>query len=723
MDPLLATYVAESRELLQDMETLLLGFARGQGTAEDVHAVFRAAHTIKGSAGLFGLDPIIEFMHGVETVLDEVRERGEVVAPELATVLLECQDHVSLMVEALEGDGLDRLDLSAGASLRSRLEAVAGTRVVTPSAPPPADTGTSVAPATMREWSVSLRFGPEVFRNGMDPLSFLRYLETVAEILTVEASLHGVPAADEFDPESCHLGFDLRIATTVSQAEIEDVFAFVRQDCEVRVVSGGIPASSVVEALVARSDVGSDEPLGEILAQAGAVSREELQRGLDAQRAHQEAVAEGAPPRLGQILVEQGAVDPALVQVAMEKQKNARDTKGGEARFIRVDADKLDRLINRIGELVIASAGIGIAARRAGEATMTEAASTLADLVEDVRDGAMQLRMVPIGATFNRFQRVVHDVARDLGKDIGLVVTGGDTELDKTMVERITDPLTHLIRNAMDHGIETPEARLDAGKPARGTVHLNAFHDSGSIVIEVSDDGAGLHRDRIVAHATRRGLIESDRGMTDTEVWNLIFAPGFSTAAKVSNLSGRGVGMDVVKRNIQELRGSVEIDTRAGAGTTIRLRLPLTLAIIDGFLVAVGDATFVVPLDIVEECVELTDTARTETHGRHFINLRDRVLPFIALRDHFGIDGPRARRQNILVVRQGDERVGLVVDELMGEAQTVIKPLGRLFRTVKGIGGSTVLGDGRVALILDVPTLLEHVRAGSASGQRWTAAA
>jgi two-component system chemotaxis sensor kinase CheA len=273
----------------------------------------------------------------------------------------------------------------------------------------------------------------------------------------------------------------------------------------------------------------------------------------------------------------------------MEKQKSARDAKGGDARFIRVDADKLDWLINRIGELVIAGAGIGIAARRAGEATLVEAASTLADLVEDVRDGAMQLRMVPIGATFNRFQRVVHDVARDLGKDIGLAVTGGDTELDKTMVERITDPLTHLIRNAMDHGIEAPDARLAAGKAARGTVHLNAFHDSGSIVIEVSDDGAGLHREKIVAHAIKRGLIESDRGMSDGEVWNLIFAPGFSTAAKVSNLSGRGVGMDVVKRNILELRGSVEIDTREGAGTTIRLRLPLTLAIIDGFLVAVGD--------------------------------------------------------------------------------------------------------------------------------------
>ena len=302
-------------------------------------------------------------------------------------------------------------------------------------------------------------------------------------------------------------------------------------------------------------------------------------------------------------------------------------------------------------------------------------------------------------------------------------VSGADTELDKTMVERIADPLTHLVRNAMDHGIESTELRLSRGKPAAGSLKLNAYHDAGSVVIEVSDDGGGLNRDRILTKARERGLISPDQNLSDKDVWNIIFEPGFSTAEKISNLSGRGVGMDVVKRSINDLRGTVDIESHEGAGTTIRIRLPLTLAIIDGFMVGVGSSVFVVPLDMVEECIELTTNAREETRGHDYINLRGKVLPFIVARDMFHINSAAGRRQNILVLRNGDQRAGLVVDDLMGEAQTVIKPLGKLFRDVKGVCGSTILGDGRVALILDVPSLLERAQHTASASHRLKTAA
>jgi len=296
---------------------------------------------------------------------------------------------------------------------------------------------------------------------------------------------------------------------------------------------------------------------------------------------------------------------------------------------------------------------------------------------------------------------VVHDVARELGKDIGLAISGEDTELDKTVVEKIGDPLTHLVRNAMDHGIESPELRAARGKPARGTVSLHAYHDSGSIVIEVSDDGGGLNRERILAKGIERGLVEAGKAMTDSEVFALIFEPGFSTAEQVTNLSGRGVGMDVVKRNIAALRGSVDIASQPEVGTTVIVRLPLTLAIINGFQVAVGRSVFVVPLEMVEECVQFSCE-----EGHDYTNLRGEVLPFIRLRELFRLPGQPGPRENIVVVRHASQKFGIVVDSLLGEAQTVIKPLSRLFGQVEGISGSSILGSGEVALILDVPTLI-----------------
>jgi len=371
-----------------------------------------------------------------------------------------------------------------------------------------------------------------------------------------------------------------------------------------------------------------------------------------------------------------------------------------------VQAAKLDQLIDLVGEMVIASAGANMLARRSSETALVESTSVITMLVEQIRDSALQLRMVQIGETFTRFQRVVRDTSRELGKDIELVISGSEAELDKSVVEKLGDPLMHLVRNALDHGIEAPEVRVAKGKPARGTLRLNAYHESGSIVIEIIDDGAGMNRAKILSKAHERELISANQTLTDKEIFGLIFEPGFSTADKITNISGRGVGLDVVKRNITALRGSVEVESKEGLGSIFRIRLPLTLAIIDGFLVGVGKASYVIPLGTVVECIELSETERAQTLQHQYINLRGEVLPFVRLREQFEIAEPGGKRENIVVTQYAGQKIGLVVDELMGEFQTVIKPLGSIFKHIKGIGGSTILGSGEVALILDVQSLV-----------------
>jgi two-component system, chemotaxis family, sensor kinase CheA len=370
-----------------------------------------------------------------------------------------------------------------------------------------------------------------------------------------------------------------------------------------------------------------------------------------------------------------------------------------------VHADKLDQLIDLVGELVIAGASANMLAMKSGQSELVETTSVLSRLVESIRDSALQLRMVQIGDTFTRFNRVVRDVSKDLGKEIELVISGAETELDKTVVERIGDPLMHLVRNSLDHGIEPAAIRLERGKPACGRVTLNAYHDSGIIVIEVSDDGGGLNRDKIRAKAVERELIGAGDTLADADIFKLIFEPGFSTVDKVSNLSGRGVGMDVVRRNILALRGTVEVASVEGQGSTFTIRLPLTLAIIDGFLVGIEKSSYVIPLDSVVECIE----HKNLTGDRDFLNLRGEALPFVRLRELFECEGQAPSRESIVVVQFAGRRAGIVVDQLMGEFQTVIKPLGRMFANLRGIGGSTILGSGEVALILDVAALVNIV--------------
>ncbi len=750
LDQARQTFIVEARELLRSMEETLLSLETAPEDRDTVDALFRAMHTIKGSAGIFDFDPIVTFSHVVENVLNDMRN-GKVTADhDLIALLLSCDDHIDALVDrvAEQGAAPDAELLARGDGLIDQLHVY-----MVPEEKPGASPEASGMPVPLRavahagaskvkndNWHISLRFGRDVLRNGMDPLSFLRYLGTLGEVVSMTALFDTMPDAAEMDPESCYLGLEMDFKSNAYKETIANVFEFLHGDCRIRILPPRSQISEYIDLINASPE--DKTRLGELLVSSGALTRAELEEGLqiqrcpagesfqtcvykadgncDGSRCHHDpalrcrfdAAPDETPPRqkLGEILVEEGLVQREIVVSALEKQKQNREGRQGERKFIRIQADKLDHLINLVGELVIAGASASLLAQREGNAALQEAASSVSRLVDEIRGSALQLRMVPIGETFSRFKRLVHDLSRELEKEIELVISGVETELDKTVIERIADPLTHLVRNAIDHGIESAERRLALGKPGKGTVRLNAFHDSGSIVIEVSDDGAGLSRDKILKTALERGIVNPDQELSEREIHNLVFEAGFSTAGKVTNLSGRGVGMDVVRRNVETLRGMAEIESQEGAGTTIRLRLPLTLAIIEGFLMSVGSAFYVVPLDMVVECVELDE--RRAPRGRHYIDLRGEVLPFLRLREQFREQGKSSRRENVVVVQYAGKKAGLVVDGLMGEFQAVIRPLGRIFSGLKGISGTTVLGSGEVALILDVPELVQLAKGG-----------
>lgn len=722
IDEARGTFFEEAQELLRQMEQILLAFEIGTQNEEAVNELFRAAHTIKGSAGLFRFEGIVSFTHVVESVLDRLRSGALEADDGLLGLLLESGDHIGTLVAAAASDSPPLEAVQAfGNALVARLETFLPRPAETPLAgeflpePEPALAASGAGPLGGADtWHLSLRFGADVLRIGMDPLAFIRYLTTLGDIVHIETLCDALLPIEDFDPEACYLGFELDLRSAASRQEIEAVFEFVQDDAQIRI----LPPHARVEdyiALIAELPEESSR-LGEILVAGGALTRRELEQALRAQ-------AQDAPERrLGEILTDAGAVHEQVVEAALDKQKRGEERRAAESRSVKVPADKLDCLIDLVGELVIAGAGTQLLANRSRLGELAESASQVNRLVEEVRDAALRLRMVQIGEVFNRFPRVVRDVSRELGKDIELKISGAETELDKSMVERLGDPLMHLMRNAMDHGLETAEERLARGKPARGTVGLAARHESGSIVIEVRDDGRGLDRERILRKAIEKGLVQESQSLEDGEVYQLILQPGFSTAEKVTNLSGRGVGMDVVKSSIEALRGSIEIQSQAGEGTCMRLTLPLTLAIIDGFLVGVGCARFVLPLEMVVECIELP--AGDGAGDRDYLNLRGQVLPFLRLRELFEVPHPAPRRQNVVVVQYGGRQAGLAVDSLMGECQTVIKPLGVLFEKLRGISGSTVLASGEVGLILDVPQLIqlatarEGVQIGNAARQR-----
>ncbi|PAS96826.1 MAG: chemotaxis protein CheA [Candidatus Dactylopiibacterium carminicum] len=633
--------VEESRELLDAMDAALLALEKGGRDTEHINAVFRAAHTIKGSAGLFGLALIVDFTHIAESVLVRVRNGEIPLDPDLLSLLFDCGAYLRDLIDALaESTHPTDPDAAQRATLIAGLHTYLGgppASVATTSETPRNDEGGA------QRWSIHLGFYADALRDGMDPLSFIQYLERLGDLHDIRTDISRLPALADLDPESCYLQFDLLLETQATREEIASTFEFVAEGSDIRIEPAALQASPVLP------------PPGEI-------------HLADIDR----------PP-------------------ATERRGGLRQT------MVKVEARKLDELIDTVGELVIAAASGRMFVGKKQFDAVHEVMGEIEKLVEQIRNKSLNLRMTPIGDIFQRFPRIVRDVAKDLGKKIELSISGADAELDKSMIEKLADPLLHIVRNAIDHGIEPVEQRLDAGKSPEGRLRLHAYQDSGSIVIEVSDDGRGLNQARIRAKAIENGLINADAMLDDQATFALIFQPGFSTAEVVSDLSGRGVGMDVVRRNIEQLRGEIEIESVPGHGTTFRIRLPLTLAIIDCFQVAVGNANFAIPLELVVECIELEEALE----DYRIVNLRGEPLPYITLADIFHIAPQPAAIRCMVVVQSGRQRAGILVDRLVGELQAVIKPLGYLLQGVRGLGGATILGDGKVALILDVPALLD----------------
>ena len=696
-------FMEEATDLLEGMEDALLEMENSPDDSDLINAVFRAAHTIKGTGGVFGFDHVEAFTHVAENVLDKVRDREIEVGTDLVALLLKCRDHIGHLVESAVNDeerpedDVMQKDAELLTGLKSFLEMdesdshdiCAGEEPVEQ-----IDTGRLVE---TDNWHISLRFDAEVLQNGMDPLSFMRYLNKIGHVVSVTTILDALPEMAELDPELCHLGFEVDLQTEADKEQIEQVFEFVREMARIHILP---PRANIHHYAAMMDELSDDEQrLGELLVASGTLTQRELDEVLTSQQEK----SNDDKTLIGEALVKENIVRKEVVDIALDKQSKAKKRKAA----LRVDADKLDKLINLVGELVIAGATTNLQAERLEDEHLLESTSQMSRLVEEIRDNALTLRMVQIGETFNRFQRVVRDVSKEIGKNIVLEISGADTELDKTVVEKIGDPLMHLVRNAMDHGIESSADRHATGKPERGTLRLNAFHDSGSIVIEVSDDGKGLSKDAILAKAIEKGLVEPGHNLSDKEIYRLIFEAGFSTAEQVTNLSGRGVGMDVVRRNIEALRGSVDVDSTPGQGAIVSIRLPLTLAIIDGFLVGVGNSSYVIPLDMVIECIELNDEERQDAE-QGYISLRGEVLPYLRMRDVFSENCARPDRESIVVVQYGNQRAGFVVDELLGELQAVIKPMGKILQGVKGISGTTILGSGDVAVILDVHNLVQR---------------
>jgi two-component system chemotaxis sensor kinase CheA len=647
----------EAQELLEQIEQGLLDLSHNPGDKELVAAVFRALHTLKGSGAMFGFDALAGFTHHCETAFDRVR-KGEVTAtPDLVAAVLNAMDHMRALAEGRP------CDASVGDALLVELErvvAAAGGTQTTASAeevsqaPRPDDADRD---PSLKTWRVTFTLAQDVLVNGTRPLPMLDELRALGEC-RIRALTDAIPPLEALTPTHCHLGWEVVVTTDQPRSTIEDIFMFVVDDMTLD-----------ISEVLPEAPLAAEEPSAPAAAAASSTP--------------QPAAAQPDPD-----------VAPAAANA---------DAKAARAdASVRVPAQRLDELMDRVGELVIAQSRLKQIASASQDMNLRSVAEEIEHLASELRDSMMSVRMVPVAQLFSRFRRLIHDLSRDTGKEIELITEGETTELDKTVIERLADPLIHLIRNSADHGLETPEERLAAGKPAQGRIILAARQAGAEVVITVKDDGRGVNRDRVRAKAEENGLLAPGAVISDAELLQMIFQPGFSTAAKVTNLSGRGVGMDVVKRTIEGLRGALELSSPAGEGSQVALRIPLTLAIIDGLLVRVGTARYVIPLSAVEECLELTPEQDVRSTGRSVLTLRDQLVPFMRLRSMFNTKTPPDAYQKIVVVSTGGERVGLVVDQILGDHQTVIKPLSVFHSEVGAFSGATILGDGGVALILDV---------------------
>ena len=648
------TFRQEAGELLDQLEQSLLDLEQKPSDGDLVNSAFRALHTIKGSGAMFGFAEVAGFVHEFETAFDKVRKGQREATPELIAVALDAKDHVHALIADPKTPGGDAILVA--------LRRIVNADGAPTTAATTAETSAVAVANGPKSWRIRFKLPADALANGTSVAPLLDEIRAIGPA-RIRVLTDDVPPLELIDPEVSYLGWEVELESeTDPTGAIDDVFLFVRDGMEL-----SIESLAAAEPAMAGADIVLDEPLMEM--------------------------------PTSEIVAERPAAAAGKPAAAAAEKPNAGSS-------LRVAAERLDELMDRVGELVIAQARLSQMAANSSDGNLKTIAEELERLSSGLRDTTMGIRMVPIGSLFSRFRRLVHDLSRELGKEIEFITQGEDTELDKTMIERLADPLVHLIRNSVDHGLENAERRAAAGKPTTGTVRLSAVYSGAEVAISVSDDGAGLDAARIRAKAEESGLITADTKLTDQELYQLIFAPGFSTAKEVTSLSGRGVGMDVVKRTIDGLRGAIDLSTVPGKGTTATLRLPLTLAIIDGMLVRVGNGRYTIPLAAVEECVELPDGLEQQSRGRNFLDIRGSLVPYLRLREVFGTQTPLEPHQKVVIVSSGEGRVGLVVDQIIGNNQTVIKQLSKLHSGIKSFSGATILGDGTVALILDTAHLV-----------------
>jgi two-component system chemotaxis sensor kinase CheA len=669
----------EAREILVDLESALLELNDNRGDQELVGRVFRGLHTIKGSGAMFGFESMAAFTHNLETAFDEVRNGRLQIGSELIDLTLSALDQIRAMIEetgeatadsAVCTEILDKVRSLAGIKVKppekAKTAAVdSGAETASQATASTSGTNVGTVDGPVREWSIHFAPGPDFMLNGTNPLLLLHELKQLGG-LAVRASMAAIPPLAELDPERCYISWEMILATAAELDAIRDVFIFVEDGCELTIEPASIPAEE-------------------------SAAEEAAPRTARAAR----PAADQAPP-----------TEADLTAQALEDKRAASGgrrnyDKPDNASSLRVPAAKLDQFVDLVGELVTVQARLSELAARSEDAEIVLVSEEIERLTSSLRENSMTIRMMPIRSTFEKFRRLVHDLARDLGKNVELTIEGAETELDKTVIDQLGDPLMHLIRNSMDHGIEPPQKRVECGKQATASIHLSARHSGASVLIGVSDDGGGINAEAVRSKAVERGLIAADAQLTEAETFALLFEPGFSTAKQVTDVSGRGVGMDVVRQRVDSLRGSIDVVSKPGEGTSVTLRLPLTLAIIDGLLVSVGEAFFVLPLANILECIELSRKDIEQANGKQVANVRGEIVPYICLRQYFNIHTARPEIEQIMIVETEGGRFGFVVDRVLGDCQTVIKNLGRVYRYVQVVSGATILGNGMVALILD----------------------
>lgn len=688
------TYRQEAEEHLADIEETVLDIEENPDDKEGINRLFRAFHTIKGSGAMFGFSDIAEFTHHIESALDKVRKGSVSINRELIDLILASRDQIKIMLDAEEGG--PPADHGVSADIIAALEKQMSEPEVLGES-----LSSTVWSQGKREITYRIRFRPhpDMFSFGMDPSLILRELRELGECDAI-GHVHSIPQLENLNPETCYIHWSIILTTDKGLNAIRDVFIFVEDHCKLK-----------IELLDDHSEEDDrvHKRIGEILIERGDISCEELKKALKSQK------------RVGEILVAAEKVDQDTIASALAEQQHfrqiiAKRQQVSSASSVRVSSDKLDKLINLVGEMVVTQARLSQVAAMLDRIELAGPAEEVERLTVELRDCALNMRMVPIGAIFGRFRRLVRDLSSESGKEVSLITEGAETELDKTVIERLNDPLMHLIRNSIAHGIQTPGEREEHGLPRAGTVSLIAAHRGTSVIIIVKDDGTGLDPDLILAKSLEKGMISESAALSEKEIFSLIFTPGFSTAERVTDISGRGVGLDVVKREIDALGGTVQISSERGKGTSVTLIMPLTLAIIEGLLVKSGADDFVLPLALIEECAELTGEHIRKSHGRNVVSVRGKPVPFVRLRELFDISGTRPPIEQMVIAEVDAFRVGIVTDEIVGSIQTVIKPLDRIYRGAEGISGATIMGNGTVALILDIPELVRCATREEGSG-------